>query len=193
MPRHGFAALFERMIDHPKIALLLNADYREVRKHVLPRHATLYTGPVDEYFDGRLGSLPYRSLSFDFVEYPTEYRQPCVQINYPNDFTYTRSVETKHLTGQKHPATVITYETPRGTGEPYYPVPVPQNTRLYQQYLELASAETRLRRVYFCGRLAQYRYFNTDEVITEALKCFEAMREACAEPRGDAQALPLAA
>jgi UDP-galactopyranose mutase len=103
-----------------------------------------------------------------------------VQINYPNDSPYTRSVEIKHVTGQKHPETVVSYERPSGQGEPYYPVPRPENLALYRRYQQLAEAETRQRRVWFCGRLAQYRYFNTDEVILEALKCFEEIRERCA-------------
>jgi UDP-galactopyranose mutase len=172
MPKGGFTALFGRMLDHPRIRVLLDCDFREVRGLVRPRRATVYTGPVDEYFGRRLGRLPYRSLGFDFVPLRTEYAQPCVQINYPNDFPYTRTVEIKHVTGQRHPETVISYETPSASGEPYYPVPAPQNTALARRYQALAEAETRLRRVYFVGRLAQYRYFNTDEVILEALRCF---------------------
>ncbi len=129
--------------------------------------ATVYTGPVDEYFGRRLGPLPYRSLRFDFVPYPTEYRQPCVQINYPNDFAYTRSVEVKHVTGQRHPETVVSYETPAAAGEPYYPTPTPAKLPpSTARYKRLADEETTRRRVHFCGRLAQYRYFNTDEVIS---------------------------
>src|SRR5262249_33800734 len=99
---------------------------------------------------------------------------------YPNEHTYTRSVEIKHVTGQRHAHTVVSYETPRAAGEPYYPVPRPESARLYQEYKALADAETAARHVYFCGRLAQYRYFNTDEVIQEALKCFEQIRRECA-------------
>src|SRR5262249_21402375 len=96
---------------------------------------------------------------------------------------YTRSVEFKHVTGQKHPATVVSYETPSATGEPYYPVPTAASGHLYQGYRELAEAETRLQRGYFCGRLAQYRHFNTDEVIQEALGCFQELRRTCAPAR----------
>jgi UDP-galactopyranose mutase len=176
MPARGFTTLFARMVRHRKIRVLLDCPFQEVRRLVLPRRATVYTGPIDEYFDHRLGRLPYRSLQFDWAAYPTEYRQPCVQINYPNDSPYTRSVEIKHVTGQKHPETVISYERPCGAGEPYYPVPKADNLALYRRYQELAEQETRQRRVWFCGRLAQYRYFNTDEVILEALKCFEQIR-----------------
>jgi UDP-galactopyranose mutase len=176
MPARGFTALFSRMTRHRKIRVLLDCDYREVRNLFRPRRATVYTGPIDEYFEHRLGRLPYRSLHFTHVATRAEFVQPCVQINYPNDSPWTRSVEIKHVTGQRHPMTVVSWETPQAIGEPYYPVPAPANTALYRRYEELAAAETARRQVYFCGRLAQYRYFNTDEVIGEALKCFERIR-----------------
>jgi UDP-galactopyranose mutase len=179
MPRHGFTALFGRMLRHRKIRVLLDCPFQEVRHLIRPRCATVYSGPIDEYFACRLGKLPYRSLQWRWVRYPKEYVQPCVQINYPNEFSFTRSVEIKHVTGQKHPETVVSYEKPTSSGEPYYPVPRPENTALYRRYQELADAETLRHRVYFCGRLAQYRYFNTDEVIQEALQCFERIRTHC--------------
>ncbi len=184
MPRRGFTALFRRMVDHRNVRVLLGCDFGEVRGLVRPRRATVYTGPVDEYFDHRLGRLPYRSLRFDFVDYPVPYVQPCVQVNYPGDAPWTRSVEIKHVTGQRHPETVVSYEAPSAAGEPYYPVPTAAGRALYQRYRELAEHETRTRRVFFCGRLAQYRYFNTDEVIEEALRCFQRIREACGAAGG---------
>jgi UDP-galactopyranose mutase len=177
MPKGGFTQLFARMLDHPKIRVALDTPFAEVRAKVKPRRATVYCGPIDEYFDNRLGQLPYRSLRFEFVPYTTEWRQPCVQINYPNDFAYTRSVEIKHVTGQTHAETVVSYETPAAEGEPFYPVPQKESAALYGRYRELAEIETERRRVYFRGRLAQYRYFNTDEVIQEALACFQTIKE----------------
>jgi UDP-galactopyranose mutase len=191
MPKRGFTALFARMLRHRKIRVLLDCPFEEVRHLVQPRHATVYTGPIDEYFDCCLGKLPYRSLQFDFVPHATEYVQPCVQINYPSDFSYTRSVEIKHVTGQKHPGTVLSYETPSGQGEPYYPIPQAQNLALYRRYQELARKETAQRRVFFCGRLAQYRYFNTDEVIQEALKCFQEIRTTCSHTRPRSASSPM--
>ena len=176
MPRGGFTKLFGGMLEHPRIRTLLGCDFAEVRDLIRPRRATVYCGPVDEYFGCRLGKLPYRSLRFEHVQYRTEWRQPCVQINYPNEFDYTRSVEIKHVTGQRHAETVVCYETPSATGEPFYPVPQPASAALYERYRELAEGETARRRVHFCGRLAQYRYFNTDEVIAEALACFQTIR-----------------
>jgi UDP-galactopyranose mutase len=180
MPKRGFTAMFARMLDHPRIRILLDCDFKEVRGLIHPRRATVYAGPIDEYFDCRLGRLPYRSLKFDLVPYGVRFRQPCVQINYPNDFSYTRSVEIKHVTGQQHAETVVSYETPTAAGEPFYPVPMATSAALYQGYRNLAEEETRRRRVFFCGRLAQYRYFNTDEVIQEALQCFDQICRTCA-------------
>jgi UDP-galactopyranose mutase len=180
------------MLRHRKIRLLLGCPFAEVRNLVRPRRATVYTGPIDDYFGCRFGKLPYRSLHFEFVPCAAEYVQPCVQINYPNDLPFTRSVEIKHVTGQRHPHTVVSYETPAAAGEPYYPVPRPESRALYRRYQELAEQETARRRVYFCGRLAQYRYFNTDEVILEALRCFDEIRKTCGAAR-PASSLPTAA
>ncbi|MFO0928136.1 MAG: UDP-galactopyranose mutase [Gemmataceae bacterium] len=173
MPRRGFAALFEQMVCHRKIRVLLECDFAEVRGLIRPRVATVYSGPIDAYFGYRLGRLPYRSLAFEFRHHQREFVQPCVQINYPDDRPHTRSVEIKHATGQRCPNTVVSYETPQAAGEPFYPIPTTANQALYRRYQELAAAETATNRVYFCGRLAQYRYFNTDEVIQEALRCFQ--------------------
>jgi UDP-galactopyranose mutase len=185
MPADGFTTLFDRMTRHRNIRVLLDCPFRDVSELITPRRATLYSGPIDTYFEHCFGKLPYRSLNFDFVPHQTSYLQPCVQINYPNDHDYTRSVEIKHVTGQRHPATVVSYETPVASGEPFYPVPRPESAALYRRYQELAERETARRRVYFCGRLAQYRYFNTDEVVQEALTCFQRIRTECG-PRASA-------
>lgn len=177
MPADGFTALFARMLRQRRIRVLLDCDFAELRHLVRPRQATVYTGPVDAYFGHCYGRLPYRSLRFDLVEHAREQVQPCVQINYPgSEYAVTRSVEIKHVTGQRCPNTVISRETPQSVGEPFYPIPTAENRRLYARYQRLAEVETARRRVYFCGRLAQYRYFNTDEVIEEALRCFQRIR-----------------
>jgi UDP-galactopyranose mutase len=183
MPRDGFTKLFARMLHHPRIRVLLDCPFQAVQRRMSPRHATVYTGPIDDYFDCRFGRLPYRSLKFDFLDSSRPFVQPCVQINYPNDFTWTRSVEIKHVTGQKHPETSVCFEHSTAAGEPFYPVPTASAIALYQRYRTLAERETRRRRVYFCGRLAQYRYFNTDEVILEALQCFKEIQQRCSVPR----------
>jgi len=175
-PKAGFTALFSKMVKHPNIEVRLGVDYAELRNNIKPKRATLYTGPIDEYFEFRLGKLPWRSLHFEFTEYKEKLRQPCVQINYPNDFDYTRSVEIKHVTKQECHNTVISTEYPRAVGEPYYPIPSSESEKLFQQYRKLADIEEQDRSVYFAGRLANYRYYNTDQVIEQALEVFEKIR-----------------
>ncbi|MCZ7600712.1 MAG: hypothetical protein M5U09_27375 [Gammaproteobacteria bacterium] len=119
------------------------------------------------------GPSARRSLEFEFRHFDDDLIQPCVQINYPDARKYTRSVEFKHVTGQHHPGTVVMYEYPRDHGDPYYPVPAPANRRLHGMYKEMAERETRERHVYFCGRLAEYRYINTDTAIRNALDLFD--------------------
>jgi UDP-galactopyranose mutase len=133
---------------------------------------TVYSGPVDAYFGHRLGRLAWRSLDFELVAYEQEWKQPCVQLNYPDDHAYTRSVEYKHVTGQRHPATVVGYEHPRVTGEPFYPVPGADSRRLHAAYRDLADHARRTERTYFAGRLATYAYLNMDQAVAAALEAF---------------------
>lgn len=176
-PKEGFTALFTKMVANPNIDIKLETDFSEIKKEEYGEKTMVYCGPVDEYFDFKLGKLGWRSLEFDFVEFKEEYKQPCVQINYPNDHDYTRSVEIKHVTKQKTDNTVISYEYPRAEGDPYYPIPAEQNARLYQKYKALAEEETEKNNVHFCGRLATYRYINMDEVMELALAKFELIKK----------------
>jgi len=164
------------MVSHPNIDVLLETDFETIKAMGLSPKVTIYTGQIDQYFDCKLGELPWRSLDFEFREENAEYVQPCVQINYPNEHDYTRTVEIKHVTGQKHPHTVISYEYPKAEGDPYYPIPRDVNAKLYDQYKALADEETEKNNVYFCGRLAEYKYFNTDEVIERALHTFNLIK-----------------
>jgi UDP-galactopyranose mutase len=174
MPKHGYTRMFERMLDHPAIDILLQADYRHV-KGVIPYRRLIYTGPVDEFFDFRFGKLPYRSLRFDHVTLDKQRHQPVAVVNYPQTQDYTRVTEYKHLTGQEHPKTSITYEYPSSDGDPYYPVPRPENAELYKRYERLALAT---RNAWFVGRLATYRYYNMDQVVGQALATFRRINEA---------------
>jgi UDP-galactopyranose mutase len=173
MPLDGFTRLFERMLGHPNINVLLSTDYREVMNSC-PSAKVVYTGPIDEFFDYRFGSLPYRSLRFEHKTHDTKQFQRTAVVNYPNDHDYTRITEFKHLTGQKHEKTSIVYEYPTDEGEPYYPIPRPENAALYERYRALASATAG---VYFCGRLANYRYFNMDQVVAQALHMYANISE----------------
>jgi UDP-galactopyranose mutase len=167
MPAEGYTKIFTRMLDHPHIRVELGTDFRNFRNHTT-WNLLFYTGPIDEYFEFRLGKLPYRSLRFDHEHLPGIDRfQPVGTVNYPNDQEFTRITEFKHLTGQKHSGTSIVREYPSVEGEPYYPVPRPENQELCRRYQELASCE---RHMYFVGRLAQYRYYNMDQVVAAALQ-----------------------
>lgn len=169
MPKYGFTRMFERMLAHPNIKILLNTDYREVMG-LIPFDRMVYTGPIDEFFDLRYGKLPYRSLEFRFETHAREWSQPVAVVNYPNNHPYTRSTEFKHLTGQEHPKTSVVYEYPQDDGDPYYPVPRPENADLYRRYRELAEATPD---VFFAGRLATYKYYDMHQVVAQALSVFE--------------------
>ena len=173
MPRYGYTRMFERMLAHPNVKLLLNTDYREV-KGFLPYERLAYTGPVDEFFDLRFGKLPYRSLEFRFETHDRAFFQPGPVVNYPNEHAYTRVTEFKYLTGQEHPKTTVVYEYPKDEGDPYYPVPRTENGKLYGRYRELAEA---LDDVVFVGRLATYRYYNMDQVVAQALATYRRLEE----------------
>lgn len=165
MPLHGYTRMFERMLDHPNIKILLNADYREA-VNIIPHREVIYTGPVDEYFDYRYGKLPYRSLEFKHKTIGTSIYQLGPTVNYPNDHLYTRITEFKYLTGQEHSKTSIVYEFPRAEGDPYYPIPCGANAEIYKKYQALAAATPG---VHFIGRLATYKYYNMDQVVANAL------------------------
>ena len=169
MPLHGYTRMFERMLDHPNIHVMLNVDYREIRD-LIPHTSLVYTGPVDEYFDFRFGKLPYRSLEFKHETHSRETFQPAPVVNFPNEHAYTRCTEFKYLTGQEHPSTAVVYEYPQAEGDPYYPIPRPENAELYRQYQALAEAEPD---VHFVGRLATYKYYNMDQVVAQALTLFD--------------------
>ena len=169
MPKHGYTRMFEAMLDHPNIKIMLNTDYREVRA-MIPCKEIIYTGPVDEYFDYRYGKLPYRSLEFKHETLDKEQHLPVAVVNYPNDHAYTRITEFKQLTGQQHAKTSVVYEYPQAEGDPYYPIPKPECTALYNKYKAMAD---NTRGVHFVGRLATYKYYNMDQVVGQALMTFD--------------------
>jgi UDP-galactopyranose mutase len=165
MPLHGYTRMFENMLDHPNIKILLNANYSEVQKFARAREI-IYTGPIDEYFNFRFGKLPYRSLDFRHRTVDQEWFQAAPVINYPNEHAYTRITEFKYLTGQRHSKTAVVYEYPRAEGDPYYPIPRPENAAVYKMYQQLAEATPD---VHFVGRLATYKYYNMDQIVAQAL------------------------
>jgi UDP-galactopyranose mutase len=168
MPLHGYTRMFEHMLDHPNIHIMLNTDYRDVLG-VIPYRKMVFTGPIDGFFNYVYGKLPYRSLEFEHKTIDSQIYQPAPVVNYPNEHAYTRVTEFKYLTGQVHPKTSIVFEYPRAEGDPYYPVPRPENQDLYKQYKALADG---LDDVYFVGRLATYKYYNMDQVTAQALTTY---------------------
>jgi len=169
MPDKGFTAMFERMLDHPNIDLLLGVEYREAQA-AYPHDHLVFTGPIDEYFGYRYGKLPYRSLRFEHRTVDSERHQGVAVVNYPDEATpYTRVTEYKHLTGQQCPRSSITFEYPAEEGDPYYPIPREENQALFKRYEALAVA---LSDVTFVGRLATYRYYNMDQVVGQALSAY---------------------
>lgn len=177
MPLHGYSKLFGRMLAHTNIKILLQTSWREAfgilggRDGYLkpPFGDIVYTGPIDEFFDYRFGRLPYRSAEFIPCTFDdVERDQPVGVVNYPDaDRGYTRVTEFKHLTGQQHQNTTIAMEYPTAEGDPFWPIPKPENAALYRQYRELARETPG---VHFCGRLGTYQYLNMDQVVAQALK-----------------------
>ena len=174
MPLEGYTKMFGRMLDNPLIEKRLGTDFRDLKDEAfeLADHI-VYTGPIDEYFDFRFGKLPYRSLRFDHRTLEQEQFQEVAVVNYPSeDVPFTRISEYKQLTGQQSPVTTVTYEYPSAEGDPYYPIPRPENQELFKQYEALADSTND---VTFVGRLATYRYYNMDQIVGQALATFRRM------------------
>jgi UDP-galactopyranose mutase len=168
MPKDGYHKLFENLLKGIKV--LLNTDLKDID---VEYDKLIYTGRIDTFFNYKFGKLPYRSLKFVFEDYETEFYQDYSQINYPNDFEYTRIVEIKHATHQKCPNTAIVKEFPSDKGDPFYPIPSKETEELYLKYENEAK---KLKDVYFIGRLAKYKYINMDQAVKSALDLFEKLR-----------------
>ncbi|MET0169803.1 MAG: UDP-galactopyranose mutase, partial [Aliihoeflea sp.] len=174
MPAEGFTKLFENMLDHDNIHVETGVDHRDLDGGQLARR-TIFTGPIDAYFEHRFGALPYRSLDFRHETLDREQFQSVAVVNYPSqDVPHTRVTEYKHLTGQIHPKTSISYEFAKADGEPYYPVPRPENQELYKRYQALARLQDD---VIFVGRLGTYKYYNMDQVVGQALATFRRLEK----------------
>jgi UDP-galactopyranose mutase len=169
IPLHGYTRMFEKMLANKNIKVLLNTDYKEILDAISFKKM-IYSGPIDYFYDYCYGKLPYRSLEFKFETLEQKVFQSTGTVNYPNEHAYTRITEFKYLTGQRHPKTSIVFEYPKEEGDPYYPVPRPENAELYRRYQLLASRE---QNVLFAGRLATYKYYNMDQVVAQALTLFK--------------------
>jgi UDP-galactopyranose mutase len=183
MPLFGYTRMFQKMLSHPNIKIMLNTDYKEILD-VIPYKHMIYTGPIDSFFNYCYGRLPYRSLEFKFETLDTDIFQSTGTINFPNEHAYTRITEFKYLTGQKHNKTSIVYEYPQAEGDPYYPIPRPENAEIYKKYQQLANAMTN---TYFTGRLATYKYYNMDQVVAQSLSLFEKITQGQSEKHVNGQ------
>jgi UDP-galactopyranose mutase len=174
MPAEGFTRMFERILCHANIRVELGVSFEEIKQKISAK-LIFYSGPIDEYFDFCYGRLPYRSLEFqhEHLAGVAQY-QPVGAVNYPNDHRFTRITEFKHLTGQRHSGTSIVREFPKAEGDPYYPIPTAENQEIYEKYSRLAQCQ---RDVFFVGRLAEYRYYNMDQVVAAALRCFSKLQD----------------
>jgi len=170
MPVPGYTALFEKMLSNPLIEVRTSCSFEQINDSISYKHL-IFTGAIDSFFGYRFGKLPYRSLRFEHQHLSGQASfQNVGTVNYPLDEAFTRITEFKHLTGQAHNGTSIVREYPMADGDPFYPIPRPENEQLFQKYQELADAESD---VTFVGRLAQYRYYNMDQVVGAALKAAE--------------------
>ncbi len=183
IPVEGYTKLFEAMLNHPNISISLGEE-------ALDRIAikgdrvyldgepfagkVVFTGMVDELFGYSLGKLPYRSLRLEFEVLDREYYQEGAVVNYPNEHDYTRITEFKYIHPTKSSQTTILKEYPqaykRGQNIPYYPIPTDESRVIYQHYKELAS---RVDNLLLLGRLAEYRYYDMDDIVARALQIYE--------------------
>ncbi|NJO16112.1 MAG: UDP-galactopyranose mutase [Thioploca sp.] len=174
LPKRGYTVLFQRLLTHPNIKILLNTSYQEI-KTAIEYQKMIFTGAIDEFFEYQYGELPYRSLAFQSIYTHQNQIQPVGTINYPNEYHYTRTTEFKHLTGQYVYGSTYIEEYPQpyqpGKNIPYYPIPKTEYRELYQKYQQ--EADKLSDRVIFAGRLADYQYYNMDQAVARALSLFE--------------------
>lgn len=174
MPKYGYTKMFKKMLEHKNIEVRLGTDFFEIMNEV-KFDFLIYTGPIDQYFNYEFGKLPYRSIHFEFKNFDMKNYQPASQINHVDiKEKFTRTVEYKQITNQEADSTTISIEYPQIEGEPFYPIPTSENRELYLKYKAKADE---LKNVLFCGRLAEYQYYNMDQVVANTLKKFEELTE----------------
>lgn len=172
MPLHGYTKLFESILKHQNITVKLKTDFFKI-KDSLPHKKLVYCGALDEFFNYKYGRLPYRSLDFQFKTYNQEKYQAAPVVNYPNDYDFTRITEYKYLTNQQHAKTTVSFEFSKSEGEPYYPIPTADNFKIVAKYQADVS---KLKDTLFIGRLAEYKYYNMDNVILRSIEEFEKIK-----------------
>jgi len=167
IPKYGYTRMIENILDHENISVLTGADYFDIKDN-FETEITVYTGKLDRFFEYKYGELEYRSLILDFQTYNKKEFQPVATVNYPNDYDWTRITEFKHFLSEKSDHTTVCYEYPCDNGEPYYVVVTPENEQKREKYIS-GFEEMEKKGVYFIGRLAQYKYFNMDQVVKQAM------------------------
>lgn len=173
MPKDGYTKMFERILNHKNIEVILNTDYKSIL-NIVKFDKMIYTGPIDYFFDYKYGKLPYRSLKFEFKNFKKQNIQQTAVYNYVEaGIEFTRVCEYKHFTFQKDDSTTLGYEFPLKKGEPFYPIPTAENKLHYLLYKKEIE---KVRNVLFCGRLAEYQYFNMDQVVANTLLLFNSLR-----------------
>jgi UDP-galactopyranose mutase len=178
LPTGGYTKMFEKMLSHPNIHVMLNKDYFDLKASIKGYEKLFYTGPIDKFFDFKHSlkdKLEYRSINFVVETVDTQYFQPNSVVNYPGtEVDYTRIIEYKHFGNQKSKKTTIVKEYTVADGDPYYPVPNEKNQRIYEKYKKEAD---KLTDIYFVGRLANYKYFNMDQAFKNTLDLFKELQE----------------
>jgi len=183
IPSKGYTSLFKNMIKHENIKLMLNTDFKEVCQtddngFNLMGHdfngKIIYTGPIDELFDYKFGDLPYRGVDMRFETVDKEYYQDATTVNYPNNYDFTRITEFKHIHSTKSSKTTILKEYPKeyikGKDTPYYPIFTDKNQERYDKYLQYSQ---QWKNLILLGRLAEYKYYDMDDIVERALEVFE--------------------
>ncbi|WP_024787494.1 UDP-galactopyranose mutase [Lebetimonas sp. JH369] len=185
IPKEGYTSLFQKMLNHPNIKIMLNTDFREVFKidqdtkkiYFLNQEfkgRLIFTGKIDELFDYKFGELPYRSVRMKFETLEKEYYQEVATVNYPNNYDFTRITEFKYIHPVETNKTVILKEYPqkyiKNQNTPYYPIFTKENQEKYNKYLEFSN---NFKNIILVGRLAEYKYYDMDDIIKRALEVFE--------------------
>lgn len=169
IPKEGYTKMVQNILKHPLINFELSCDFKDI-KDKIEYERLYYTGAIDEYFEYKFGKLPYRSLDIVFESFNKDYVQSVSQMNYPENYDFTRSVEYKYFLDEKSSKSILSYEFPcdfeEGKNERYYPVPKEENEILYKKYLGEAA---KFKNVYFLGRLGDYKYYDMDKTVHRAL------------------------
>lgn len=183
VPKKGYTDIFNNMLNHPNIKLMLNTSAKEILELTdgkiklmgMPFDGkVIYTGLLDDLFDYKFGELPYRSVDMHFESIPKKDYQDAATVNYPNNYEFTRITEFKKVHYADVPNTTILKEYPqpykRGENTPYYPIFTEKNQEMYAKYAEEAKKYNQLILV---GRLAEYRYYDIDDMVERALQIYE--------------------